>query len=109
VGWSFDVVPPTGPEPPLCVPQGFHTGVLSPSAPASCCSSSSPEFRHRGPSVLGVLRSAWLRGFASGKTQRRLGFPYGAPASRGAERLCSGKGAVLFIGALLGGLLRKKP
>jgi hypothetical protein len=30
---------------PLCVPQGFNTGVLSPSAPASCCSGSSPEFR----------------------------------------------------------------
>jgi hypothetical protein len=41
------LVPPTGPEPP-CV----NTGALSSSAPASCCSGSSPEFRNRGPSVL---------------------------------------------------------
>jgi hypothetical protein len=48
------VFPQLGPSPPLCVTQGFNTGVLSPSAPASCCSGSSPEFRYRGPSVLNV-------------------------------------------------------
>jgi hypothetical protein len=52
-------VPPTGPEPPCaCVPQWFNTGVLSPSAPASCCSGSSPEFRNRGPSVLNAAALA---------------------------------------------------
>jgi hypothetical protein len=37
---------------PLCVPQGLNASVLSPSAPDSCCSGSSPEFRYRGPSAL---------------------------------------------------------
>jgi hypothetical protein len=47
------LVPPTGPEPP-CV----NTGALSSSAPASCCNGSSPEFRHRGPSVLNEIASS---------------------------------------------------
>jgi hypothetical protein len=35
---------------PLCVPQGFNAGVLSPSAPASCCSF---EFNTDSPVPLG--------------------------------------------------------
>jgi hypothetical protein len=46
-------VPLTGPEPPCVYHRGLtQVRVLSSSAPASCCSGSSPEFRHRGPSAV---------------------------------------------------------
>jgi hypothetical protein len=67
---------------PLCVPQGFNTGVLSPSAPATCCSGSSPEFRYRrGPSVLSAAPAAAL-GFCSGASARSGQAPHRHSANR---------------------------
>jgi hypothetical protein len=68
------LVPPTGPEPPcVCVPQGFNAGVLSPSAPASCCSGSSPEFRCRGPSVLNARTQTEGQGCPGDGLYRNVG------------------------------------